>query len=324
MTTQAAPYDAVVLIGFGGPTSPAEIRPFLDHVLAGHPVPRARYEGVVHHYERIGGRSPFNELTQRQADGVAAALRAAGRELPVRVGLSHAAPFIEETLRELAAQGTRRVLGIVLAAHESEASWERYMQGAQAACRRIGPTAPQLAFAHPAYDHPLLVRAHAQRARAALARLGRDDFAATALIFTAHSIPRAMAECGPYVEQLLATAGLVARELEAPDWQLAYQSRSGAPDEPWLEPDVCSVLERLPAASGRREAVVVPIGFVCDHVEVLYDLDVEAAAVAAAAGVRLERASALNDHPDFIAVLTELAIGPPKGAGDVHASTESL
>ncbi|TAM74203.1 ferrochelatase [bacterium] len=322
--THATPFDAVVLIGFGGPTSPEEIRPFLDRVLEGRPVPRARYEDVVRHYERIGGRSPFNELTQRQADALAGVLRIEGVEIPVRVGLRHAAPFIEETLRDLAAEGARHLLGIVLAAHESEASWERYVESAEEARRRIGAGAPTMTYAHPSFDHPLLVRAHAQRVREAHERMRRDTFAGMTLIFTAHSIPQAMADRGPYVRELVGTAALVAEAVGAPDWHLAYQSRSGSPSERWLEPDVCQVLRRLPSGSGRREAVVAPIGFVCDHVEVLYDLDVEAAEVAATAGVRMERARALNDHPDFVAVLAELVTGRPKDAGGAHDSMESL
>ena len=322
--TAALPYDAVILIGFGGPTSPEEVRPFLDHVLEGRPVPRARYEDVVHHYERIGGRSPFNELTQRQADALAQTLRAAGVEIPVRVGLRHAAPFIEETLRDLAAHGARRVLGIVLAAHESEASWERYVESAEEARRRIGVGALDISYAHPSFDHPLLVRAHAQRVGDALARMRRDTFAGVALIFTAHSIPQAMADGSRYVQELTGTAALVAEAVGAPDWHLAYQSRSGSPADRWLEPDVCEVLRDLPSASGRHEAVVVPVGFVCDHVEVLYDLDVEAAAAAAEAGVRIERARALNDHPDFITMLAELVVGPPQHAGGTPGPMESV
>lgn len=322
--TDAMPYDAVVLIGFGGPVSPEEIRPFLDRVLEGRPVPRARYEDVVHHYERIGGRSPFNELTQRQADALAEGLRAQGIEIPVRIGLRHAAPFVEQTLRDLAAQGARHVLGIVLAAHQSEASWERYVESAEEARLRIGAGAPAITYMHPPFDNPLLVRAHAQRVSDALARLRRDTFAGVALIFTAHSIPQAMADRGPYVQELRGTAALVAEAVGAPDWHLVYQSRSGSPAERWLEPDVSDVLKQLPSASGRHEAVVAPIGFVCDHVEVLYDLDVEAAEAAKAAGVRMERARALNDHPDFIAVLAELVVSPPKGAGGTHDSTESV
>jgi ferrochelatase len=285
--------DQVVLLGFGGPSSREEIRPFLNRVLEGRPIPTERYEEVVGHYEVIGGKSPFNELTQRQASALEALLHERGLDVPVRVAYKNAAPFIEDLAAEAAAWGTRSC-AIVLAAHQSEASWDKYTG-----------TLPNAVYAPPFFEHPLFIRANADRVRDAVQTLENQSFDDTALIFTAHSIPQAMADRGPYVAQLEQSASLIARELRAPSFTIAYQSRSGKPSEAWLEPDVRDVLGSLPAR-GIREAVVAPIGFLCDHVEVLYDLDVDAADVARNSGVRMARAAALNDHPLFIGMLAEL------------------
>lgn len=285
--------DQVVLLGFGGPSGPEEIRPFLDRVLQGKPIPAERYEEVVGHYEHIGGKSPFNELTQRQADALERLIRERGIDVPVRVAYKNAAPFIDDVAAEAQVSG-KRSCAIVLAAHQSEASWNKY----------VG-TLPNAIYAQPYFEHPLFVRANAERVRDAFETLGKTPFDGVALIFTAHSIPQAMADRGPYVMQLERSASLIARELGAPAYSIAYQSRSGSPSQAWLEPDVRDVLRELPSR-GVRNAVVAPIGFLCDHVEVLYDLDVDAANVARESGVRMARAAALNDHPLFIEMLAGL------------------
>ena len=285
-------YDTVVLLGFGGPTRREEIRPFLDRVLAGRKIPEARYEEVASHYEHLGGKSPFNELTARQVQALQVELASRGVEIPVEVAYLNAAPFIDDVARELAEQGANP-LGIILAAFQSPASWEKYqrLENAQ--------------YAPPYYDHPLFVAAYAQRVRNALRELGKDSFDGVELIFTAHSIPQAMADSSPYAQQFARGAELIAQAARAKSWTIAYQSRSGSPADRWLEPDVRDVLARLPD-QGTHDAVVAPIGFLCDHVEVLYDLDVDAAKAASEAGVRMKRAQALNDHPLFIKMLADL------------------
>lgn len=285
-------YGAVVLLGFGGPESPEEIRPFLDRVLEGKRIPPERYEAVVSHYEQMpGGKSPFNELTARQAEGLERELRARGIELPVRVAYKNSAPFEDDVVRELSGTGT--LLGIILAVFQSPASWQKYQ------------TLPDARYVDPYFDHPLLIEANAQRVRGALERLGQSSFEGTALIFTAHSIPQSMADASPYPAQFARTAELVARAAGAREWEIAYQSRSGSPADPWLDPDVRDVLAELPQR-GIGNAIVAPIGFLCDHVEVLYDLDIDAAEVARDSGVRMQRAAAINDHPLFIRMLADL------------------
>ncbi|HEX3408801.1 MAG TPA: ferrochelatase [Candidatus Binataceae bacterium] len=295
--------DAIILVGFGGPTSSAEIRPFLDRVLQGRPVPRERYEEVVHHYELLGGRSPYNDLTMRQAAALRERLRSDGIDVPVVVAMRNAAPFIDDALRDLSARQVRRVFGFILAAHRCEASWERYQSDLRTARERLGAASPEIDYPAPWHSHPLFVAAAADRARAAIAQLTAEDRERAELIFTAHSIPFAMAARAPYVEQLKESAALVAAATGRSRWRVAYQSRSGNPREPWLEPDVNEVLRELSGAA----AIVIPIGFLCDHVEVLYDLDIEAAQIARAAGVTMVRAVTVSDHPDFIEMMAALA-----------------
>jgi protoporphyrin/coproporphyrin ferrochelatase len=298
-------YDAVLLVAFGGPTRPEEIRPFLEIVTRGRRIPPARLDEVAHHYEQMpGGRSPLNELTRAQAYALEVALATNGQALPVYVGMRNWHPFLHETLGEMAARGHTRVLAVILSALRCEASWDRYRDDV-ANARERAPAAPSVDFADPWFAHRGFLDAVAARARDALAGVPADRRAWTPLVFTAHSIPVAMAEDAPYVAELTGIAHAVAGRLEHRRFSIAYQSRSGAPGDRWLEPDINDVIRSL-AEDRERDVVVVPAGFVCDHVEVLYDLDVEARATAAAAGVTLHRASAVNDHPDFIATLADV------------------
>ena len=297
--------DAVLLIAFGGPEKPEDIRPFLEIVTRGRRIPPERLEEVARHYAQMpGGRSPLNELTMRQARALEETLAEGGHALPVYVGMRNWHPFLHETLAAMAAKGVRRAAGIILSPLRTEASWERYMQDV-AAAREKTPGAPEVTFASPWFDHPGFVEAVADRTRAALAEVPEADRAHAKLVFTAHSVPVAMAEASPYVADLTVAVRAVTALLGRPRFTLAYQSRSGSPRDPWLEPDIGDVLKRL-AADGERHAVVVPLGFVCDHVEVLYDLDVEARTLATASGLTLHRAAAVNDHPAFIAMLADL------------------
>ena len=296
----AAPFDRVLVIAFGGPESPEQVRPFLRRVLAGRPTPEARFEAVAHHYERIGGRSPGPEITRRQASALERALRARGVTLPVVVGLRNSAPLVHDALAEIAARGGRRALGLILAAHESEASHGRYRQAVDAARAQLGAGAPEVAYSGSFHTHPGFVAAHAEHLSRALEALPEPS--AARVVFTAHSIPTGMQQ--PYVAQLEESARLVAAAVGRTDYRIAYQSRSGAPSDPWLEPDINQVI-RDEAAKATRALALCPLGFVCDHVEVLYDLDIEAAQTARDAGVKIARAAAPNDHPAFIDALAE-------------------
>jgi ferrochelatase len=293
--------DAVLLLAFGGPTRPEEIRPFLANVTRGRAIPPERLETVAHHYELIGGRSPLNTLTFQQAD----ALRHALGAMPVHVGMRHWAPYVADTIAEMTLAGVRRVVGIVLSPHANEASRDRYVEEVDAARAHAGPRAPEVVYPASWHVHPGFVEAMTDRLQTALAEIAAERRAAAHVVFTAHSIPVASANASPYVQELQATATAVATVSGVVHWDVAYQSRSGNPREPWLEPDVNDRLRAL-AAAGVRDVVVAPIGFVCDHVEVLYDLDVEARATATGLGLGFVRAGTANDHPAFIAMLTDV------------------
>jgi ferrochelatase len=294
--------DAVLLIGFGGPARHEEIRPFLDNILRGRPIPKERYEEVVHHYEVMGGRSPYNEHTMRQAEALRARLHRDGIDIPVAVGMRNWNPYLVDTMRDLTSKGVRGILGFILAAHRCEASWERYQSAVDDARSQIGSAAPEVEYPEPWHTHPKFIDAVAERTAAAFAQLDQSDAKRAELIFTAHSIPVPMANASGYAEQIRESAAAVASKLGRGSWTLAFQSRSGAPRDPWLEPDVSKVIRKLEG----RPAVVMPIGFLCDHVEVLYDLDVEAAKIARECGVTMIRAGTVGDHPAFIDMMADV------------------
>lgn len=294
--------DAVLLIAFGGPECAEDVRPFLANVLRGRPAPPDRVEEVVRRYERIGGRSPLTELTRRQASALRALLGETGPALPVYLGMRNWHPYLADTLAAMRRDGVRRAIGLILAAQQNDAAWGRYQREVADARAALGAAAPAVEFAPNWHAHPLFIDAVVDRARHALAALPAERRRGVQLVFTAHSIPLAMAAASPYEGQLRVGAALVAEQLGFRDHRLAYQSRSGSPREPWLEPDIGAVV-RQEAARGTRELLVVPIGFVCDHVEVLYDLDVEARRIASDAGVGFTRAETVNDHPSFIRML---------------------
>lgn len=292
-------FDAVMLIGFGGPTRPDEVRPFLDNVLRGRPVSPARIEEVVRHYDRIGGRSPYNELTLGQAVALNRELANAGIGLRVVVGMRTWPPYIAETLAALDRAGARRVLGFIMSAFQCEASWDRYQQAVAEARARLGPSAPEVEYVAPWSGDPLFIEASAARIADAAGVLAPAARREAQLIFTAHSIPVAMAAKSPYAEQFTNAARRVAAALAIENWTLTFQSRSGDPREPWLEPDIRAAL----AATRARDVIVMPLGFLCDHVEVLYDLDIEAAEVARIGGLRMIRVATAGDHPAFIRMM---------------------
>lgn len=293
--SQIRPFN-VVLLGFGGPATRSDVRPFLDRVLRGRPIPPERYDAIVSHYGEIGGRSPFNDLTRRQGDAVMRELRRRGVRASVRTAYLYSAPFVSDVAAQLARDTESRTVAVVLAVHQSALSWDRYLG-----------LIPNATYVPPYYDHPLFVEAQAGLIREALYRMGKTSFDGVEVIFSAHSIPQSVADAGAYAAQFERSARLIAEHLGEPSWRLAYQSRSGAPAERWLEPDVRDVILSL-GREKHSSAIVAPIGFVCDNVEVLYDIDVAAARIARALRVQMERAGALNDHPLFVRMVADLVI----------------
>lgn len=300
------PLDSVLLLAYGAPERMDDVRPFLDNVLRGLPVPKERYEAVVHHYELIGGKSPLNELTARQARGLQSALRDEGLDLGVYVGMRFAKPHIFTAIRDMIRDGRKRAAAIVLAPYRSEPSWEKYQEAVAEVIDAGDPAEmPRIEWIEPWFDHPLFAEAQADRVRTALATLPADRRDAAKLVFTAHSIPTAVAERCHYKSQIEAACANVSAALGGRVWELAWQSRSGNPRTPWLEPDVNARLHEL-KAEGLRDVVLCPIGFISDHVEVMYDLDLEAAQTCRDIGLGVARAGTVNDHPTFLRALADL------------------
>jgi len=301
----APTWDAVLLIAFGGPDRMEDVRPFLANVVRGRRVPPERIEEVVRHYARFDGHSPLTELTRRQARALEAELLARGSRIPVHMGMRNWAPYLHETLARMQAEGVRRAVGIVMAPHRSYSSWDQYRENVREARAQVGEGAPEVGYPRAWFDHPGFIEAQADRAAAALEAIRVETRSEIPILFTAHSIPSAMALRSPYEEQLTTSARLVAARLDHPRWSVAYQSRSGDPGTPWLGPDVNETIREF-GRRGETAVVVVPIGFVCDHIEVLYDLDTEARETAEEAGMAFCRSGTVADHPAFIRMLADL------------------
>ena len=302
----AQPFDAVLMIAFGGPQAQPDVRPFLANVLRGRRVAEGRLEEVAHHYEAVGGRSPITELTLAQADGLRERLAAAGTPLPVFVGMRNWHPYLGDTLEAMARAGIRRAVGFIAAAHRSYSSCTQYRENvrdARVELARAGLPDVEVTYVPDWYHHPLFIEANADRVAAVL---GPSDPRAQ-LVFTAHSIPESMSARYPYRAQFEETARLVAERLGRSEYRTAYQSRSGRPEDPWLGPDICDYL-REARTQGLEAAVLSPIGFLCDHVEVLYDLDIEAAGVCQSIGLPMARAQAVNAHPRFLDMMADVVL----------------
>ena len=302
-------FDAVLLISFGGPQGLDDIRPFLANVLRGRRVPPERVEEVAHHYELFGGVSPITGITRRQAAGLAGRLASAGRPLPVYVGMRNWHPYLADTFREMRTAGVRHVIGFIAAAQHSYSSCEQYRENVAAARAELRQDGADIDITYVGswFDHPLFVAANAAHVRAALQTLPDQARSSARLVCTAHSIPLPMAERSRYRQQLEETARLVARDAGMDDYALVYQSRSGRPQDPWLAPDICDYL-RSERERGLSAAVIAPIGFVCDHIEVLYDLDTEAVQVCREIGLPMARAAAVNDDPLFLDMMADVVL----------------
>lgn len=305
---------AVLLLGFGGPETLDQVRPFIEKVVAGRNVPAARVDAVVEQYKEIGGKSPFNELTRRQAKALEKQLEQDKHAMPVKIGLLYSSPTIEQAVEEITACGARSVVVIVLATHRTEASFERYTRALDEALDKVQAATIaklQIALVESWHLHPLFVEAAAERVITTLDKLTQDELDYCRLLFTAHSIPQEMSDRSGYDEQVQASSAAVASRVRGRTgrnmpWAVSYQSRSGPPTQPWLEPDIQHELA-VCKKQGKEHVVVAPIGFLCDHVEVLFDLDVLAARTARELGMSFLRAPTVGDHPTFIRLLAELA-----------------
>jgi len=305
-------YDAFLLVSFGGPEGPDDVMPFLRNVTRGRAVPEERLAAVAEHYYEFGGVSPINQQCRDLLAAVRADFTASGLALPVYWGNRNWSPYLADTVRAMADDGVRRAVAFVTSAYSSYSSCRQYLDDIERARAAVGPRAPRIDKLRRFFNHPGFIEPFAEHARAALATLPEDVREDAHLVFTAHSIPVAMAEAsGPsgglrYVAELTEASRLIAERVGGTHpWTLAYQSRSGPPSQPWLEPDVRDHLAEL-AKSGTVAVAVIPVGFVSDHMEVRHDLDLEAARTADALGLAFARAATPGTHPRFASMITEL------------------
>jgi protoporphyrin/coproporphyrin ferrochelatase len=299
-------YDAILILSFGGPEQPEDVMPFLENVLRGKNVPRERMLEVAEHYYHFGGKSPINEQNRQLIAALKVELAQHGPPLPVYWGNRNWHPMLADTMRQMKAEGVRHALAFVTSAYSSYSSCRQYREDIGRAQREVGEDAPTVDKIRVFYNHPGFVEAIVDSVRHALAKIPQERRGAAQLIYTAHSIPLTMAQSCDYEQQLHETAELVATELGHDQWRLVYQSRSGPRAQPWLEPDILDYLHDLAPPAGPADVIIAPIGFVSDHMEILFDLDTQAAALCAKLGLPMVRAKTVGTHPRFVRMIREL------------------
>jgi ferrochelatase len=312
MSTSATPatgapmYDALLVVSFGGPEGPDDVVPFLENVTRGRGIPRDRLAEVGAHYLMFGGVSPINAQCRDLIAALQLELRAAGHQLPVYWGNRNWHPMLVDTMRTMRDDGVQRALAFVTSAWSSYSACRQYLDDIEAARAAVGPDAPTVDKIRQYFDHPGFIEPMADNVRAALARAGvTGSEPETRVLFSAHSIPMSTAASCDYVAQLHEAARLVAARADVARHEVVYQSRSGPPSVPWLEPDVGDRIEAL-ASEAVTTVVVVPIGFISDHMEVIYDLDTLAAGRARDCGIRFERAATVGVDSRFVAMIRDL------------------
>lgn len=301
MTTKL-PYDALLVLSFGGPNGPDDVIPFLENVTRGRGIPRERLEEVAEHYYHFGGKSPINEQNLALIDALRAELEREKLDLPIYFGNRNWHPFLLDTLVQMRADGVRRALVLFTSAFSSYSGCRQYRENLAEASAKLGDGAPEFDKLRFFYNHPGFVEPLADSLRECWKDLPPEK---SAVLFTAHSIPLTMAQNCRYEEQLRESSHLVAELAGVSKWELVYQSRSGPPSQPWLEPDVGDRIREL-AQNGVREVVVLPIGFVSDHLEVLFDLDTEAAELCQELGLGFHRLPTIGTDPRFVRMIVEL------------------
>jgi ferrochelatase len=312
-----ASYDAVLVLSFGGPDKREDVIPFLENVLRGRDVPPARMLEVAEHYYRLGGASPINCQNRALIAALEAELGAHGPHLPVYWGNRNWHPMLADTLGRMRTDGVRRAIAFVTSAYSSYSACRQYLDDIVRAREAVGPGAPEVDKLRIFHNHPGFIGPMTERVSAALDQIPAGLRMRAALIYTAHSIPASMAQSSRYEEQLRESCRLVSEGLGRAEWNLVYQSRSGPPSQPWLEPDIRDYLRSL---DGVKDIVVAPIGFISDHLEVIFDLDTEARELCQELGLNMVRAATVGTHPDFIAMIRELIrerMGevPPRSVG---------
>lgn len=298
-------YDAILIVSFGGPERHEDVLPFLENVLRGKPIPRARLLKVAEHYYALGGKSPINDQNRALIKALRAELDEKGPNLPVYWGNRNWHPLLSDTLRNMADDTVRRAVAFVTSAFSSYSSCRQYRENIEAARSMLDGHSPQVDKIRPFFNHAGFIGAMADRVADALSHFDAANRDSAKILYSAHSIPTVMARSCQYVEQLREASRLVSRRVGVTDWEVVFQSRSGPPAQPWLEPDVCDRIGDL-REEGVERVCVAPIGFLSDHVEVQYDLDTEAAEVAQQLGLDFVRAATVGTHPRFMSAVRDL------------------
>jgi ferrochelatase len=311
----AMSFDALLVVSFGGPEGMADVMPFLENVLRGRNVPAERMRAVAQHYEMFGGVSPINEQNRKLIAALQEELALNGPRLPIYWGNRNWHPLLADTLAQMVADGIRNALAFVTSAYSSYSSCRQYLENIAEAQEQVGSGAPRIDKLRAFYNHPLFIEANVNHLQAALGTIPEANRASTRIAFTAHSIPQSMAENCRYESQLQETSRLVASGANCQSWRLVYQSRSGPPTQPWLGPDILDHLKEL-KRSGATDVVIAPIGFVSDHMEVMYDLDTRARQLCDETGLNVVRASTVGTHPAFIRMIRELMLERINPAAD--------
>jgi protoporphyrin/coproporphyrin ferrochelatase len=301
------PYDALLVVSFGGPEGLGEVMPFLQNVLRGRNVPEARMREVAHHYELFGGVSPLNGQNRALIAALRAELETSGPNLPIYWGNRNWAPLLPDTLQQMKQDSIHRALAFFTSAYSSYSGCRQYREDIQKAQAAVGTGAPEVDKLRVFYNHPGFIEPTVENVQRALEQIPQESRARARVAFTAHSIPQAMAAGCAYENQLKEVCRLVAENLSLQNWNLVYQSRSGPPSQHWLEPDILKHLSNL-KAEGIADVVIVPAGFISDHMEVLYDLDTEARQHCEALGLNMIRAATVGTHPSFIRMIRELIL----------------
>lgn len=301
--TQQSQYDAILFVSFGGPDKADDVMPFLENVLRGRNVPKERMLEVAEHYHHFGGKSPINEQNIALINAIREELATLGPQIPVYWGNRNWYPLLTDTIREMKDAGVRKALAFVTSGFSCYSGCRQYRENIQNACDAIGLDAPEIDKIRVFFNHPGFVNPMARNVQDALDSLGNET--PGPVLFTAHSIPLSMADSSDYCKQLQEASRLVAKQTNISNWKLVYQSRSGPPTQPWLDPDICDAIRDL-HEQGETSVVIAPIGFISDHMEVLFDLDTEAADLCESLGMKMARANTAGTDPEFVRMIRDL------------------
>ena len=314
MPENELPFDALLVVSFGGPNGPNDVMPFLENVLRGKNVPRERMLEVSEHYQHFGGKSPINDQNLALIEAIKADLAANGIDLPVYWGNRNWHPMFADTLEQMKKDGIKKSLAFFTSIFSCYSGCRQYRENIIEAQEQVGPDAPEVHKLRMAFNHPLYIGASADRVQKALDQIPESRRSAARVVFTAHSIPLSMAENCKYETQLKEASRLIMETIGENPWDLVYQSRSGPPQQPWLDPDICDHIQTLNDAGGIEDMVIMPVGFVSDHMEVMFDLDTEAMDLCKELSINMVRARSVGVHPQFVSMVSQLILERTTGA----------